>query len=73
MAKNVYDFDIAVLGGGSAGLTVTAGAAQLGAKTLLIEKEDKLGMFAEKLYSDKVKAGLKFFFSLRGRACGVEE
>jgi pyruvate/2-oxoglutarate dehydrogenase complex dihydrolipoamide dehydrogenase (E3) component len=30
-------------------------------------------MFAEKLYSDKVKAGLKFFFSLRGRACGVEE
>ena len=43
MAKNVYDFDIAVLGGGSAGLTVTAGSAQLGAKTLLIEKEEKLG------------------------------
>jgi pyruvate/2-oxoglutarate dehydrogenase complex dihydrolipoamide dehydrogenase (E3) component len=32
-----------VLGGGSAGLTVTAGAAQLGAKTLLIEKEKALG------------------------------
>jgi pyruvate/2-oxoglutarate dehydrogenase complex dihydrolipoamide dehydrogenase (E3) component len=38
-----YDFDIGVIGGGSAGLTVTSGAAQLGAKTLLIEKEDKLG------------------------------
>ena len=38
-----YDFDIGILGGGSAGLTVAAGSAQLGAKTLLIEKEDKLG------------------------------
>lgn len=38
-----YDYDIGVIGGGSAGLTVTSGAAQLGAKTLLIEKEKKLG------------------------------
>ena len=38
-----YDFDMGILGGGSAGLTVAAGSAQLGAKTLLIEKEDKLG------------------------------
>ncbi|MBW2147964.1 MAG: FAD-dependent oxidoreductase [Deltaproteobacteria bacterium] len=38
-----YDFDIGVLGGGAAGLTVTAGAAQLGAKTLLVEKEKELG------------------------------
>ena len=38
-----YDFDIGVIGGGAAGLTVTAGAAQLGAKTLLIEKEHRLG------------------------------
>ena len=34
-----YDFDIGILGGGSAGLTVAAGATQFGAKTLLIEKE----------------------------------
>jgi len=34
-----YDYDIAVIGGGAAGLTVSAGAAQLGAKTLIIEKE----------------------------------
>lgn len=39
----VYDFDIGVLGGGSAGLTVAAGSAMLGAKTLLIEKETHLG------------------------------
>ena len=38
-----YDFDLGVLGGGSAGLTITAGAAQLGVKTLLVEKEEKLG------------------------------
>ena len=38
-----YEFDIGVLGGGAAGLTVTSGAAQLGAKTLLIEKEPVLG------------------------------
>jgi pyruvate/2-oxoglutarate dehydrogenase complex dihydrolipoamide dehydrogenase (E3) component len=38
-----YDFDIGILGGGAAGLTVASGAAQLGAKTLLIEKERELG------------------------------
>lgn len=38
-----YDYDIAVIGGGAAGLTVSAGAAQLGAKTLIIEKEPSLG------------------------------
>ncbi len=38
-----YEFDIGILGGGSAGLTVASGAAQLGAKTLLVEKEKKLG------------------------------
>ncbi|MBM4145791.1 MAG: mercuric reductase [Nitrospira sp.] len=38
-----YDFDIGILGGGAAGLTVASGAAQFGAKTLLIEKENKLG------------------------------
>ncbi|MBW2484146.1 MAG: FAD-dependent oxidoreductase, partial [Deltaproteobacteria bacterium] len=38
-----YDFDLGVLGGGAAGLTITAGAAQLGAKTLLVEKEPALG------------------------------
>lgn len=38
-----FDFDIAILGGGAAGLTVAAGAAQFGARTLLIEKENELG------------------------------
>ena len=38
-----YDFDMGVIGGGAAGLTITAGAAQLGAKTILIEKETALG------------------------------
>jgi len=41
MAK--YDYDIGILGGGAAGLTVASGATQLGAKTLLVEKKEKLG------------------------------
>jgi pyruvate/2-oxoglutarate dehydrogenase complex dihydrolipoamide dehydrogenase (E3) component len=36
-------YDIGIIGGGAAGLTVAAGAAQLGARTLLIEKERELG------------------------------
>ena len=38
-----YDFDCGVIGGGAAGLTFASGAAQLGAKTLLVEREDRLG------------------------------
>ncbi|MFC1769759.1 FAD-dependent oxidoreductase, partial [Nitrospirota bacterium] len=38
-----YDFDIAIIGGGAAGLTVASGSAQLGARTLLIEREPILG------------------------------
>ena len=38
-----YDYDLGIIGGGAAGLTVASGAAQLGAKTLLIEKEPMLG------------------------------
>ncbi|BCO10527.1 hypothetical protein GF1_29030 [Desulfolithobacter dissulfuricans] len=41
MAK--FDYDIGIIGGGAAGLTVTAGAARLGARTLLIEREPLLG------------------------------
>lgn len=40
---HTYDFDIGIIGGGAAGLTVAAGAAQLGARTLLIEREPQLG------------------------------
>jgi pyruvate/2-oxoglutarate dehydrogenase complex dihydrolipoamide dehydrogenase (E3) component len=40
---NSYDYDMGVIGGGAAGLTVSSGAAQLGAKTLLVEKERQLG------------------------------
>jgi pyruvate/2-oxoglutarate dehydrogenase complex dihydrolipoamide dehydrogenase (E3) component len=38
-----YDYDLGILGGGAAGLTAAAGAAQFGAKTILIEKAKKLG------------------------------
>jgi pyruvate/2-oxoglutarate dehydrogenase complex dihydrolipoamide dehydrogenase (E3) component len=38
-----YEYDLGIIGGGAAGLTVASGAAQLGAKTLLIEKEAALG------------------------------
>lgn len=38
-----FDFDLGVIGGGAAGLTVSAGAAQFGARTLLVEREKELG------------------------------
>jgi len=38
-----YEYDIGIIGAGAAGLTIASGAAQLGAKTLLIEKEGELG------------------------------
>ena len=38
-----HDYDIGIIGGGAAGLTVASGAAQLGAKALLIERESALG------------------------------
>jgi pyruvate/2-oxoglutarate dehydrogenase complex dihydrolipoamide dehydrogenase (E3) component len=38
-----YDYDIGIIGGGAAGLTTASGAAQLGAKVVLIEREDRLG------------------------------
>ncbi len=37
------EYDIGIIGGGAAGLTVAAGAAQLGAGTILIEREPRLG------------------------------
>src|SRR5574341_171326 len=37
------DYDLGILGGGAAGLTAAAGAAQFGAKTILVEKAEKLG------------------------------
>ncbi|SME90206.1 dihydrolipoyl dehydrogenase family protein [Desulfovibrio gilichinskyi] len=39
----IYDYDLGIIGGGAAGLTVAAGAGQLGVKVLLIEKENRLG------------------------------
>lgn len=38
-----FDYDIGVIGGGAAGLTVASGAAQLGAGVVLIERERELG------------------------------
>jgi len=43
LTKTAFDFDIGIIGGGAAGLTVAAGAAQLGARVVLIEEEPKLG------------------------------
>jgi len=39
MSSKKYTHDLIVIGGGSGGLTISAGAAQLGVKTALIEKE----------------------------------
>jgi pyruvate/2-oxoglutarate dehydrogenase complex dihydrolipoamide dehydrogenase (E3) component len=38
-----FEYDLGIIGGGAAGLTAAAGAAQFGAKTVLIEKSSRLG------------------------------
>jgi pyruvate/2-oxoglutarate dehydrogenase complex dihydrolipoamide dehydrogenase (E3) component len=38
-----FEYDLGIIGAGAAGLTAAAGAAQFGAKTILIEKSSKLG------------------------------
>jgi pyruvate/2-oxoglutarate dehydrogenase complex dihydrolipoamide dehydrogenase (E3) component len=38
-----FEYDLGILGGGAAGLTAAAGAAQFGAKTVLVEKGMMLG------------------------------
>lgn len=38
-----YDYDLGIIGGGAAGLTAAAGAAQFGAKTILMENSGRLG------------------------------
>ena len=38
-----FEYDLGIIGGGAAGLTAAAGAAQFGAKAILIEKTAKLG------------------------------
>jgi len=43
VSGHTFDYDIGIIGGGAAGLTVASGSARLGAKTLLIEKEEALG------------------------------
>lgn len=39
----MYDYDLGVIGGGAAGLTITAGAARLGGRVLLVDREPRLG------------------------------
>jgi len=34
-----------------------------------LNKKVTANFFSQKIFSDKVKKGLKFFFNLRGRAC----
>jgi len=41
--KRKYDFDVAVIGGGTAGVFAAICAARMGAKTLLVEKNSRLG------------------------------
>jgi pyruvate/2-oxoglutarate dehydrogenase complex dihydrolipoamide dehydrogenase (E3) component len=38
-----FDYDLGIIGGGAAGLTAAAGAAQFGAKSIIIEKYKELG------------------------------
>ena len=43
MKANKFDFDVAVLGGGSAGMAAALKASENGVSVVLIEREDRLG------------------------------
>lgn len=40
---NIKNYDVAVLGGGAAGLVAAVAAGAFGARTALVEKEERLG------------------------------
>ena len=56
-----YDFDIGVIGGGSGGLTVAAGASQFGAKTLLEDKD-----MADEVMNIMSSEGVIFYLNAAG-------
>ena len=59
---------VAVLGGGIK-LSTLAGAVHPYPTLGEINKKVAGDLIGQKLFSDKVKKGLKFFFHLKGRAC----
>src|ERR1051325_2808194 len=59
------DCDVAVLGGGPGGYTAAIRAAQLGAKTVCIEKEPELGGTCLRVGCIPTKAGVQTAFALK--------
>jgi len=59
---------IGVMNGGR--LSTLAGAVQPYPTLAEINRKIAGSIFAEKIFSERVKSALKFFFNLRGRACG---
>src|ERR687896_92251 len=59
------DCDVAVLGGGPGGYTAAIRAAQLGAKTVCIEKEDALGGTCLRVGCIPTKAWVQTAFALK--------
>jgi pyruvate/2-oxoglutarate dehydrogenase complex dihydrolipoamide dehydrogenase (E3) component len=55
--------DIAVIGGGSAGLVVAVGAAHLGARVALMEKQAGLDAVLANLSNPLVRKALKGYFA----------
>lgn len=79
MEKNIRKFDVAVVGGGPAGMMAAGRAAELGCKVVLIEKNKNLGkkllltgkgrcnitqaQFSDQEFIKKIGRGGKFLFS----------
>ncbi len=60
-----YDFDIGILGGGAAGLTIASGAEAVHPYPTLGEINKRVAgtFFSRKIFSERVRKGLKFFFT----------
>ncbi len=61
-----FDYDIAIIGGGAAGLTITAGAVLPYPTLAAINKRVAGSYLSPKIISDRIKKGLKLFFQLKG-------
>ena len=59
------EFDVAVLGGGPGGYSAAIRAAQLGAKTACIEKEERLGGTCLRIGCIPTKAWVQTAFAIK--------
>jgi hypothetical protein len=68
-----YNYDLGIIGGGTAGLTAAAGAVHVYPTLSEISKRIAGRVFDNTLFGDRTKRILKFLFNQEGRACTLPD